>query len=337
MKGKNPRFWDVKAWKSSATRHTVGFRMFTGFIRVWNVKLSGSSRRSTSPTFPPLLSSSRWSFVALTCCCLHLQELLGKLRRPLWFGTKRSSGEPPVIWFNGNARWKTRSILVMGWVAFSNVKTTACLAHMCPRLSPNAEYAIWSSRLHQCRFTLHTRRSRESEVVYNYLLQCISVSMQGRVGEATVAWKEAVWLKTIEAEIQVFISNKPHETLRPGWRLCDWNNIRLFFWMEEECEASHPYLTAEPWGHPACWRWRFTTMWQKWILEETSAKNSANCCICYFFTSFVFDSSNHSQNAYNCGIGMILLLRQIQRSQLPATPLGLSAKRISQFPLKGLP
>lgn len=75
----------------------------------------------------------------------------------------------------------------MGWIARSNVTTTACLPHMCPHLSPNAEYVILSFLLlHQCRFTVHTwRRGRgmlfEKPVwergggVYNYLLQCISL------------------------------------------------------------------------------------------------------------------------------------------------------------------
>lgn len=80
--------------------------------------------------------------------------------------------------FNGKADRKTRSILVKGCVAFSNVKT-ACSAHMCPHLPPYAECVILSSPiLHQCRFTLHTAKTRSrdrSEVVYNYLLQCISL------------------------------------------------------------------------------------------------------------------------------------------------------------------
>lgn len=40
-----------------------------------------------------------------------------------------------MMWFNGKADRKTRSILVKGRVAFSNVKTTACAAHMCPHSS----------------------------------------------------------------------------------------------------------------------------------------------------------------------------------------------------------
>lgn len=50
---------------------------------------------------------------------------------------------------------------------------------MCPHLPPYAECVIlYSLILHQCRFALHTAKTRSqdgSEVVYNYLLQCISL------------------------------------------------------------------------------------------------------------------------------------------------------------------
>lgn len=104
---------------------------------------------------------------------------------------KLLTGLHPTMWFDGKTTTtttttkKTGSILVMGWNALSNVTTTACLLHMCPHLSLYAEYVILSSPLlHQCRFTVHTwRRGMLSEnavwnwggVVYNYLLQCISL------------------------------------------------------------------------------------------------------------------------------------------------------------------
>lgn len=181
----------------------------------------------------------------------------------------------------------------MGWVAFSNVKTTACLVHMCPRLSPNAEYAILDSRLHQCRLASHTRRRRDRrEVVYNYLLQCISTSasVERRVGGSSMEESLVNLGSTYSFQIN-WIS---------GQHLCDWNNIRLFFcvfldggWMW--CFSSiFNHGASEPWSHPACWRSRFPPMWQKWILEETSARNTAECCIRYFCHCFVFDCSSRS-------------------------------------------
>lgn len=68
-----------------------------------------------------------------------------------------------MMWFNGKADRKTRSILVKGRVAFSNVKTTACVAHMCPHSSRMLSvWFLYSHILHQYRFSLHTRRRREA-------------------------------------------------------------------------------------------------------------------------------------------------------------------------------
>lgn len=57
------------------------------------------------------------------------------------------TGEHPTTWMMRKQQQQQQqqqigSILVMGWNAFSNVTTTACLPHMCPHLSPYAEYKI---------------------------------------------------------------------------------------------------------------------------------------------------------------------------------------------------
>lgn len=99
------------------------------------------------------------------------------------------TGEHPTTWMMRKQQQQQQqqiwSILVMGWNAFSNVTTTAWLPHMCPHLSPYAEYGILSSSLlHQHRLTARSRRrgmlSEEALwkwgwVVCNYLLQCISL------------------------------------------------------------------------------------------------------------------------------------------------------------------
>lgn len=137
----------------------------------------------------------------------------------------------------------------MGWVAFSNVKTTACLVHMCPRLSPNAEYAILDSRLHQCRLASHTRRRRDRrEVVYNYLLQCISASVrvERRVGGSSMEGSLVNLGSTYSFQINWISGRDARARLTFVWLEQHQAVFFVLFWMEDECDASHPYLTAEP-------------------------------------------------------------------------------------------
>lgn len=186
---------------------------------------------SSQPYFTPLTFASLRSTVecgsALKIypqCLLLSEEMMSSLRLLLKATTQHRvsawsrkwslgllTGEHPTTWMMRKQQQQQQqmgSILVMGWNAFSNVTTTACLSHMCPHLLPYAEYGILSSSLlHQHRLTARSRRrgmlSEEALwkwgwVVCNYLLQCISLwkvihTGWGRQRKWQAWWARLTW------------------------------------------------------------------------------------------------------------------------------------------------
>lgn len=126
----------------------------------------------------------------------------------------------------------------------------------------------------QSAHAVKTRSRDRSGVACNYLLQCISLWRGIHAGGGQqrcvrlhcrkVEWEAAISLQTNCISV--------HGRLRPAWSLGEGNHVsQAGLWMEDECDASHPYFTAAPRSNPTCRLQHLPPLW--WKFERSFSQN----------------------------------------------------------------